>query len=221
MACQIDVQTRTSTLAELPPGIVDVAMRRLRSDPEDGIEHEQAAQITMRKIGNIVYRTDCIFHEYNGAIEVKQDYRIIRAPTNPGFWFGNFILFNNAPEEGDFKEWLDIHRTEFVDTVNHITLAWESEERGYTQIFEEHGFTVFSEIDLRAEFLTTLRFLFLPPSHYYARQVETNRCSRFARTISSNRSEFRKTYFLQSRNPFECLRTNYRAALRLIASYTL
>jgi len=103
----------------------------------------------MGNIENLVYRTDCIFHECNGVIEEKEDYFVIRTPANPDFWFGNFILFRAAPEKDDFGDWLRIHDLEFGESLKHVVFGWDSEVQGSTREFEDHGFRLVREVGLR------------------------------------------------------------------------
>jgi hypothetical protein len=40
------------------------------------------------------YRTDLIFASFDGEITDRGDYLAIRSPTNPDFYWGNFLLFS-------------------------------------------------------------------------------------------------------------------------------
>jgi hypothetical protein len=98
---------------------------------------------------NIGYRTDCIFHEQNGVIEEKPDYYVIRTPSNPLFWFGNFILFKNSPCNEDYLTWMDIHQSEFGETLAHVTFGWDSENQGTVDEFQHNGFNLVDDVVLR------------------------------------------------------------------------
>jgi len=103
----------------------------------------------MNEIENLAYLTDCIFHEYNGSVTRKFGYHVIRTPTNPGFWFGNCILFKDAPGEDSFGNWLAVHKAEFGDSVAHMTFGWESQSQGITREFEDRGFRLNRDVALR------------------------------------------------------------------------
>ena len=94
----------------------------------------------MHAIKNIGYLTDTIFHDRHGFVEEHENYFAIRTPTNPSFWFGNFILFKRAPAAGDFDEWMEIHRDVFGDTLNHVTLAWDEPLQGFIDEFTAADF---------------------------------------------------------------------------------
>ncbi len=94
----------------------------------------------MTSIKNLGYRTDAIFHLRDGFIEEHADYWSIRTPTNPSFWFGNFILFKQAPGPGDLNRWLQIHDQVFGKTLNHVTLGWDEANPGSTEEFLADGF---------------------------------------------------------------------------------
>ena len=62
---------------------------------------------------NIGYLTDCIFHKLNGIIEKKEDYILIKTPSNPTYYWGNLLHFQQAPKRGSFARWMDYFKKEF------------------------------------------------------------------------------------------------------------
>lgn len=94
----------------------------------------------MHAIKNIGYLTDTIFHDRNGFVEEHADYFVIRTPSNPTFWFGNFLLFKRAPVSGDYEEWMGIHQQVFGDTLNHVTIGWDEPKPGEIDEFIAEGF---------------------------------------------------------------------------------
>ncbi|WP_221031563.1 GNAT family N-acetyltransferase [Actomonas aquatica] len=97
---------------------------------------------------NLGYRTDCIFHRHDGVVEERDDYWVIRTPSNPTYWFGNLLLFRNAPRSGDEARWLERHAAEFGDSLNHITIAWDEEIPGESDGFIAQGFRLESSAAL-------------------------------------------------------------------------
>ena len=89
---------------------------------------------------NLACRTDAIFHRRDGVIEEHPDYWIIRTPSNPSFWFGNYVLFKQAPRAGDLEGWLEIYHRAFGDTLNHLVLGWDEPVPGALQQFLDAGF---------------------------------------------------------------------------------
>ncbi len=94
----------------------------------------------MHAIKNIGYLTDTIFHDRDGFVEEHADFFSMRTPTNPTFWFGNFILFKRAPIAGDFDGWMEIHRQVFGGTLNHATFGWDEPAPGFIDEFIAAGF---------------------------------------------------------------------------------
>ena len=102
----------------------------------------------MTPIKNLCYRSDAIFHLRDGFVEEHADYFAIRTPSNPSFWFGNFILFKRAPMPGDLSRWLQIHEHIFGSALNHITLGWDEDHPGVTGEFVDAGFKIQDGIGL-------------------------------------------------------------------------
>ncbi|MEM9235266.1 MAG: GNAT family N-acetyltransferase [Verrucomicrobiota bacterium] len=89
---------------------------------------------------NLISISDAIFHRQDGVIERHDGFHVIRTPDNPNFWFGNFILFDRPPQEGEVDRWLEAHRQTFGDQLNHVTFAWDEPSPGATRQFLELGF---------------------------------------------------------------------------------
>ncbi len=95
-------------------------------------------------IKSLGYRTDLIFHAFDGEIIDRGDYLVLRTPTNPTFYWGNFLLFSQPPREGDFREWRYIFAQEIgaPPEVEHQVFGWDSPEGelGVVQPFLQAGF---------------------------------------------------------------------------------
>ena len=80
------------------------------------------------KLRSLGHRTDLIFARYDGVVEDKGDYLVIRTPSNPDYWWGNYLMFSQPPAEGDADKWLRLFRQEIGEPpeVSHIVLAWDS-----------------------------------------------------------------------------------------------
>ena len=57
---------------------------------------------------NLGFITDCLFHKLQGIVEEKDDYVLIKTPSNPGYHWVNLLFFENAPEEGCFTLYMCI-----------------------------------------------------------------------------------------------------------------
>jgi GNAT superfamily N-acetyltransferase len=95
----------------------------------------------LRSLG---YQTDLIFPAFEGEILDRGSYLVIRTPSNPTFYWGNFLLFASPPGEGDFERWRDIFSFEIgsFPEVRHQTFGWDTtdDEIGAAALFIEAGF---------------------------------------------------------------------------------
>jgi ribosomal protein S18 acetylase RimI-like enzyme len=68
------------------------------------------------------------------VVQRRDGYLVVRSPTNPTFWWGNLLLFDEPPAAGDGERWEQLFATEFADEprVAHRTFAWDrtGDERG-------------------------------------------------------------------------------------------
>lgn len=52
------------------------------------------------------WRTELIFHRFDGEVIAADDHLLVRTPHNPTFYWGNFLLFDRPPQPGDAARWL-------------------------------------------------------------------------------------------------------------------
>ena len=45
-------------------------------------------------IRSLGWRTDLIFPRFDGVVTDRGDYLVVRTPSNPGFYWGNFLLLD-------------------------------------------------------------------------------------------------------------------------------
>lgn len=109
--------------------------------------------------------TDLWFPRFDGQVLDRGDYLVIRTPANPGFMWGNFLLFREAPRSGDFDRWRRLFRAEIGEPlgVKHETFGWDGTagEPGVLAPFLAAGF----EFD-RGAVLATARLA--PPARMNA-----------------------------------------------------
>jgi ribosomal protein S18 acetylase RimI-like enzyme len=96
------------------------------------------------KLQSLGYRTDLIFPAFEGQIFDRGDYLVIKTPANPSFYWGNFLLFDQPPGEGDIHKWEEIFTEEIGQPpdVNHQAYGWDTiqDEPGHIGPFLEAGF---------------------------------------------------------------------------------
>lgn len=96
------------------------------------------------RVRSLGYRTDLKFPAFEGQIVDRSEYMVIRTPANPGYYWGNYLLFENPPAGGDFQRWRDLFIREIggPPQFEHQAFGWDSPEgeEGLIQPFLEAGF---------------------------------------------------------------------------------
>ena len=78
------------------------------------------------EIKSLGYRTDLLLLELSGSVfEDRGEYVVVRTPDNPGFWWGNFLLYRTPFAPGDTKARTETFRQEFPD-AEHVALGIDS-----------------------------------------------------------------------------------------------
>lgn len=78
-------------------------------------------------INSLVWATDIDVLGPDHTTTRRDGYWIVHSPSNPTFWWGNFLLFDDAPGVGDGERWQQLFAREFAGraAVTHCTLAWD------------------------------------------------------------------------------------------------
>jgi ribosomal protein S18 acetylase RimI-like enzyme len=101
------------------------------------------------------FRTEMIFHRFNGVVHDRGEYLVVKTPSNPGFFFGNLLLFFEAPKLGSLDRWKQLFQMEFNDLpeVKHFTFLWDSPSEGIGDVTElgMEGFSIDFSVVLRAQ----------------------------------------------------------------------
>jgi ribosomal protein S18 acetylase RimI-like enzyme len=94
----------------------------------------------LRSVG---YRTDLFVCAFDGIVEDHERYVVIRTPSNPSFWWGNYLLYPEAPAPGDAPTWLADHARE-LPGIPATLLAWDCPDgaQGDLQPFLDDGFAL-------------------------------------------------------------------------------
>jgi hypothetical protein len=89
-------------------------------------------------------QTDLIFARFAGSVVDRGNYVLIQTPSNPGYHWGNFLIFDHAPRRGDLKLWKELFDREFTyyQSPHHYVFTWDTPEsdRGDIEEFLEAGF---------------------------------------------------------------------------------
>lgn len=104
------------------------------------------------QIKSLGYQTDLIFSRFSGEVVDKGDYTLICTPSNPTFWYGNYVLFPNPPETQDISRWMEISAREFPDSTHRVFgFDGVDGEVGTAKDFEALGFDVVNTIVMTAK----------------------------------------------------------------------
>lgn len=92
------------------------------------------------KIKTLTFKTDFYFVE---KVIEAEEYIVAQTPSNPYYFWGNFILFEKAPTKGDYEKWSNIFKKEFLNNKSeHLCFAWDEASGAVGEIdrFLENGF---------------------------------------------------------------------------------
>ena len=77
------------------------------------------------------WRTELIFPRFDAQIIERPDCLVVRTPHNPTFWWGNFLLFDHAPAEGEAAHWLSTFDAQIAclqPDSRHIAFGVDADE---------------------------------------------------------------------------------------------
>jgi len=105
-------------------------------------------------VKSLGYRTDLFFPRFEGEIIDRGHYTVIRTPTNPTYYWGNYLLFDTPPVAGDLERWRSIFAEEIgtPPTANHFAFGWDDTigAMGDVTAFVEAGFDLDESVVLTA-----------------------------------------------------------------------
>lgn len=100
------------------------------------------------QITSLGWRTDLMMLTLQGStVTDRGSSLVVRTPTNPAYWWGNFILHERPPGVGDAERWLAQFTTEFPD-AEHVAFGVDGAD-GDTGEVEE-----FTQVGLPPELAT-------------------------------------------------------------------
>jgi ribosomal protein S18 acetylase RimI-like enzyme len=76
---------------------------------------------------SLVWATDYDVLPIDHVVETRDGYLVVRSPGNPAHWWGNLLLFADAPGPADGTRWERLFELEFGENplVEHVALAWD------------------------------------------------------------------------------------------------
>jgi ribosomal protein S18 acetylase RimI-like enzyme len=90
------------------------------------------------------------------VVERRPDFLVVRSPSNPAHYWGNFLLFDEPPGEGDAERWEELFVREFGDEprVRHRAFTWDRADGAIGRAreeFVERGYELDDSVGLVAE----------------------------------------------------------------------
>jgi hypothetical protein len=92
------------------------------------------------------FRSELIFHRADGTVDdlrVTHGCRVIRTPSNPTFFWGNYLLFERAPRSGDRSRWEETF-TQLIargqPESTHRAFGWIEDAAGQVEDFLAAGY---------------------------------------------------------------------------------
>lgn len=103
------------------------------------------------ELKSLALKTDLIFTKQDGEILDRGNYLVVKTTSNPNFFLGNLIIFENPQKTDLLDDWVKIFDKELTDPrIYHKTFAWDSEEIGEIEPFEEAGYKFEKSVVLTA-----------------------------------------------------------------------
>src|SRR5579862_6485691 len=61
------------------------------------------------------------------VVERRDGYIVVRSPSNPTHYWGNFLVFDRPPRTGDGRRWEELFTREFagVPRIRHRLYGWD------------------------------------------------------------------------------------------------
>jgi GNAT superfamily N-acetyltransferase len=99
-------------------------------------------------------RTDVALERDRAIVQECDEFVAVRTPENPGYYFGNVLIFDRPPQAGDEECWPQRFEQVFScdAAVRHAAFAWSIEEHsGRIEPFVQLGYTFENRVVLTAE----------------------------------------------------------------------
>ena len=85
---------------------------------------EESSALRPRSVG---WSTSIDVLPLDTVVERRDGYLVVRSPSNPSHYWGNLLLFDDPPRDGDGSRWEALFAETFGDEprVRHRTFAWD------------------------------------------------------------------------------------------------
>ena len=77
----------------------------------------------MRQTLSPGWQTHLMFAEFDGVVAEHDDHIVVRSPRSPGYYWGNFLLYNRMPSGADFGPRMQRFNEAIVQPAPTLTFA--------------------------------------------------------------------------------------------------
>jgi ribosomal protein S18 acetylase RimI-like enzyme len=101
------------------------------------------------------YQTEVLFRQFESEVLERSDYLVLRTPRNPGYRWGNFLIFQQPPKAGDLERWKALFAKEIgtPPRYTHFLFGWDggNADPGNLQPFLDQGFEFYNDVVMTAQ----------------------------------------------------------------------
>jgi RimJ/RimL family protein N-acetyltransferase len=94
------------------------------------------------------WQTHLMFAEFDGEVTAHADHLVVRSPRSPGYYWGNFLLYDRLPADTDFGPWMQRFEQAIVQrepSTGHVAFGMQSKAAAFEAppAFAAAGFEAF------------------------------------------------------------------------------
>ncbi len=94
------------------------------------------------------WQTHLMFAEFDGEVTDCGDHLVVRSPRSPGYYWGNFLLYDRLPGDADFAPWMQRFDETIVrrePSTGHVAFGVQAQAAAFVAppAFAAAGFEVF------------------------------------------------------------------------------
>jgi len=99
--------------------------------------------IAVAGAGSVAWQTDLAVSALEGEVVHRDGYVVVKTPSRPNYFWGNYLLFPQAPEPGDETRWVELYRREHPRTPQRfMSFGWLGDQLGALEGFQQRGFVL-------------------------------------------------------------------------------
>ena len=132
----------------------------------------------MRQTLSPGWQTHLMFAEFDGEVTEHADHIVVRSPRSPGYYWGNFLLYNRLPSGADFGPWMQRFDEAIVQPApgtGHVAFGMQAQAQAEAftapQPFIDAGFTGFGVATLTLQRSGLLNLPKVPDARFELRPL--------------------------------------------------